>query len=95
MNITKLNFRQLKEEDWEQVSEIYRQGIETENATFQLDVPNWIDWNVEHLKTCRIVAESENTIVGWSALSPVSSRCVYGGVAEVSVYISNDFSDKK
>ncbi len=91
----KLEFRKLIEKDWEQVSEIYRQGIGTGNSTFQLDIPNWTDWNNEHLNTCRIVAELENRIIGWAALSPVSSRCVYGGVAEVSVYVLNEFSGQK
>ncbi|MFT5916663.1 MAG: L-amino acid N-acyltransferase YncA [Bacteroidia bacterium] len=44
-----MNFRKLEKEDWEQVSEIYRQGIETKNVTFQLDIPNWIDWDNGHL----------------------------------------------
>ncbi|MFT6962774.1 MAG: phosphinothricin acetyltransferase [Flammeovirgaceae bacterium] len=90
-----MNFRKLEKEDWEQVSEIYRQGIETKNATFQLDIPNWIDWDNGHLQTCRMVAEIDTIIVGWFALSPVSSRCVYGGVAEVSVYVANDFSGQQ
>jgi L-amino acid N-acyltransferase YncA len=90
-----MNFRKLEKEDWEQVSEIYRQGIETKNVTFQLDIPNWIDWDNGHLQTCRMVAEIDTIIVGWFALSPVSSRCVYGGVAEVSVYVANDFSGQQ
>lgn len=90
-----MDFRKLEKKDWNQVSEIYKQGIETKNATFQLEIPNWIDWDNAHLQSCRIVAEINNTIVGWFALSPVSSRCVYGGVAEVSVYVANDFSGQQ
>ncbi|WP_369692134.1 GNAT family N-acetyltransferase [Formosa haliotis] len=90
-----MNLRILEKKDWDQVSEIYRQGIETKNATFQLDIPNWVDWDNGHLQTCRFVAELDNVIVGWFALSPVSSRCVYGGVAEVSVYVANDFSGQQ
>ncbi len=87
--------RKLEKKDWEQVAKIYKQGIQTKNATFQLDVPNWIDWDNGHLQSCRVVAEIESIIVGWFALSPVSSRCVYGGVAEVSVYVANDFSGQQ
>ncbi len=88
-------FRPLVEKDWEQVSRIYLEGIQTGNATFQLDIPNWNDWNSSHLKSCRIVAESNGKVVGWSALSYVSNRCVYQGVAEVSVYVSMNSAGKQ
>ena len=91
----KLTFRNLKETDREQVSQIYQEGLDTGNATFESNLPSWNEWNNGHLKKCRIIAEIKNKIVGWSALSPVSSRCVYGGVAEVSVYVSTKFSGKK
>ena len=77
------------------IFQIYKQGIETENATFFLDTPDWIAWNKEHLKCCRIVAELNNEIVGWTALSPFSKRFVYRGVAEVSIYISKKYSGQK
>ena len=91
----KLTFRFFDESDWGKISEIYEEGIKTENATFQTEIPNWSDWNNSHLTSCRIVVELNNEIVGWSALSPISSRCVYGGVAEVSVYVSNSHSGQK
>ena len=74
-------------QDWQAVSKIYKIGIKTGNATFEIDVPSWDDWNNAHIQSCRLIATMGNTIVGWAALSPVSSRCIYGGVAEVSVYI--------
>jgi phosphinothricin acetyltransferase len=73
---------------WPEVSEIYREGIETGMATFEKEMPSWENWNNNHIKACRMVAKIDDIIVGWVALSHVSSRCVYGGVAEVSVYIS-------
>lgn len=82
-------------DDWTKVAEIYRQGIETGNATFQQEIPTWDDWNNGHIKSCRIVAVIDNEIVGWAALTAVSGRCVYAGVAEVSVYISNKYRGKK
>lgn len=87
-----LIFREFKKKDWKPVSIIYQEGLNTGNATFETNVPSWDDWNSGHIKECRIIAENKNEIVGWAALSPVSSRCVYGGVAEVSVYISSKFS---
>lgn len=90
-----MKFRKLEKEDWPQVSSIYQQGLLTENATFEVDAPNWADWHNVHLLTCRFVAELDNEIIGWSALSPVSSRCVYSGVAEVSVYVLNHFSGQR
>jgi phosphinothricin acetyltransferase len=78
----------LRAEDWEQVRAIYLEGIETGNATFAQSAPEWHTWDFEHLKTCRLVARSGDGILGWTALSPVSGRCVYSGVAEVSVYVA-------
>lgn len=74
--------------DWTSVAAIYKEGIATGFATFETSVPPFESWDKAHMTSCRFVAESSNTIVGWVALSPVSSRCVYGGVAEISVYIS-------
>lgn len=82
-------------DDWTNVAEIYRQGIETGNATFQQEIPTWDEWNNGHIKSCRIVAEIDNEIVGWAALSAVSGRCVYAGVAEVSVYVANKYRGQK
>jgi len=87
--------RSMKKDDWISVAEIYRQGIESGNATFQRDIPTWDEWNQGHINTCRIVASIDNEIVGWAALTPVSGRCVYSGVAEVSVYVSNHFKGQK
>jgi L-amino acid N-acyltransferase YncA len=81
--------------DWLQVAEIYREGIETGNATFQQDVPSWEEWDKSHIRTCRIVAEKEGVIAGWAALLPVSARPVYKGVAEVSVYVSEKYKGQK
>jgi L-amino acid N-acyltransferase YncA len=75
-------------EDWEQVRKIYLEGIATGNATFQKEAPSWEEWDKGHKLDCRIVARLEDKVLGWTALSPVSSRCVYAGVAEVSVYVS-------
>ncbi|MCU0440673.1 MAG: hypothetical protein MUC49_22490 [Raineya sp.] len=65
MNLT---FRPMAVSDWWEVAEIYRQGIETGNATFQQEIPSWDDWNSGHIKSCRIVVVIENEIVGWAAL---------------------------
>ena len=91
----KIQFRKLAKPDWETASKIYQEGINTGNATFETKVPNWDAWDSDHLKNCRIVASIENKIIGWSALSPVSSRCVYGGVGEVSVYVTSEYSGQK
>lgn len=80
--------RLMNAKDWPSVSEIYRQGIETGKATFQSDIPVYSEWNAAHIQECRLVAVLDEKVVGWIALSKVSSRCVYGGVAEVSIYIA-------
>jgi L-amino acid N-acyltransferase YncA len=74
--------------DWPSVRAIYLEGIATGNATFQQSAPDWPEWDKSHLESCRIVAVNQQEILGWAALSSVSSRCVYAGVAEVSVYVA-------
>jgi L-amino acid N-acyltransferase YncA len=78
----------MQSEDWEAVQSIYQEGIATGNATFETDAPEWQEWDRNHLGDCRFVARREGQVVGWGALSPVSSRCVYAGVAEVSIYVT-------
>ena len=75
--------------DNERVLEIYRMGIETRNATFETIVPSWKDWNARHLSHSRFVSEENGMVTGWAALSPFSTREVYSGVAEVSVYVAD------
>jgi len=79
---------------WEDVKRIYEEGIATGNATFQTFAPGWEEWNSSHLQSCRLIAANDNRILGWAALTPVSGRCVYAGVAEVSVYVSADSRGK-
>jgi L-amino acid N-acyltransferase YncA len=76
--------------DWPDVSRIYRQGLETGNATFETTVPTWESWDSGHLDECRLVLEIDDDVVGWVALSPVSSRPVYRGVVEHSIYIAEE-----
>jgi len=78
----------MTEQDWTIVRSIYSQGIATGNATFEPSAPDWEKWDAGHLRICRLVARSADEVLGWAALSPVSSRRVYSGVAEVSVYVS-------
>lgn len=76
-------------EDWPAVRDIYEAGIATGEATFQTEAPPWDAWDAAHLKTCRIVArDDQGKVAGWAALGPISSRPVYAGVAEVSVYVA-------
>lgn len=84
----------MKDEDWPTVSAIYEEGIATGNSTFEEKSPQWGKWDKDHLPSCRLVAKTGGEIVGWIALSPVSSRCCYSGVAEVSLYISKSARGK-
>lgn len=77
--------------DWEQVRRIYLEGIATGHATFETAAPEWAAWDAGHLPHSRLVARSAEGVKGWAALSPVSSRVVYGGVAEVSVYVGTSY----
>jgi L-amino acid N-acyltransferase YncA len=84
-----LSIRSLEESDWPAVQMIYRQGIATGCATFETDVPAWDKWHTAHLPAPRLVAVDGERVVAWSALSPVSARSVYAGVAEVSIYVAD------
>jgi len=81
------HIRPLESADWPRVRDIFALGLATGLATFETSAPEWEEWDREHLPACRLVAVVEAEVVGWAALSPVSDRCVYGGVAELSVYV--------
>lgn len=84
----------LTEQHYPVVKIIYEQGLATGNSTFQTSAPEWSEWNESHISNCRIVGIENAQIIGWAALTPVSGRCVYAGVAEVSVYVDERFRGK-
>jgi phosphinothricin acetyltransferase len=88
VHATAVDIRDLRPRDWPEVSRIYAEGIATGNATFETDVPSWEAWDAAHLERHRFVAEAEGDLVGWIAAVPVSSRCCYAGVAEISAYVA-------
>lgn len=87
----KIEIESMRAEDWAQVSSIYLEGIESGNATFETSVPSWEDWQAAHVEGCSLVARSGDSILGWVALSQVSPRAVYSGVAEVSIYVGENY----
>jgi phosphinothricin acetyltransferase len=76
---------------WPEVRAVYLEGLATGDATFETDAPDWARWDASHLSCCRLVALAQGRIAGWAALSRVSAREVYAGVAEVSVYVGSGF----
>jgi len=72
--------------DWPAVARIYEEGLD--EGTFEDSVPAWDEWDASHLGACRVVAREGDDLVGWAALSPVSRRACYRGVAEGSVYVA-------
>jgi L-amino acid N-acyltransferase YncA len=86
--------RNFEQNDFDSVKDIYQQGIDTGNATFETQAKEWDEWNNSMLQVCRLVAVENDRVVGWAALSPVSSRCVYAGVAEVSLYVTGEAHGK-
>jgi phosphinothricin acetyltransferase len=83
-----VNIDQMRASDWEQVRAIYLEGIRSGHSTFETDAPSWEKWDEGHLQFARLVMRDGQTVLGWAALSPVSKRHVYRGVAEVTVYVS-------
>ena len=80
--------------DWPDVRRIYADGIATGNATFETGVPEWDVWDRNHSTGCRLVARVGDDVVAWAALSPVSTRACYAGVAEHSIYVDEGYRGK-
>ena len=80
--------RDLRPGDWPEVAVIYEAGIRTRDATFETAVPAWEEWDAGHLPRVRLVAVEGGAVVGWAALSRISARACYAGVAEDSVYVA-------
>ena len=83
-----VSIEELRPEHWPGVVRVYAEGIATRNATFETEVPTWEAWSSSHLTDHRLVALRGGVVLGWAAVSPVSDRCVYGGVVENSVYVA-------
>lgn len=84
----------MRQEDWPAVRAIYAEGIATGHATFELEPPPRETWDAAHLEVGRLVARSQEGVIGWAALTGVSGRCVYAGVAEISVYVAESARGK-
>lgn len=86
--------RPMEQSDWPQVIEIFYQGIQSNNSTFRTECPSYEEWDASHTRDCRLVIEDDFDVVGWAALSPISARECFNGVAEVSIYLDADHSGK-
>ena len=87
MSDAPVSIEPLEANHWPEVARIYAEGIATRNATFETEVPGWEEWNGAHLGEHRFVAEEDGEVLGWIALAPISTRCCYAGVAEISAYV--------
>ncbi len=79
-----------KKKDWEEIREIYKEGIETGYSTLETEVPTWEDWEKNLIKECRLIARNQEEIFGWAAITRFSNREVYSGVGDVSIYIKEN-----
>lgn len=86
--VMKITIDPMHDADWEEVRSIYLEGIATGDSTFETEAPSWESWNSGHLHVGRLVARADSGVRGWAALSPISGRCIYVGVAEVSIYVA-------
>lgn len=92
--ISTLAIENMTANDWNQVCAVYMQGIESGKATFQTEVPTWESFDQTHTQNCRLVAREDSKIIGWTALTPISNKCAYKGVAELSIYVANEARGK-
>ena len=86
--MTDISIEPMTAADWPAARDVHEEGIATGNATFETRAPDWEEWDAHHLPKPRLAARRGGQLLGWAALSPVSDRCAYGGVAEASVYVS-------
>jgi phosphinothricin acetyltransferase len=86
-----MRIEDLTSTEWPEVVHAFADGIATGNATFETSVPSWEAWDAAHLAAPRLVARVDGAIAGWAALSPVSARSVYRGVADVSIYVAASY----
>lgn len=86
--MNKIVIESMTPDDWQAVRTVYLEGIATGEATFETEAPSWETWDAAHLSFARLVARDGDNVSGWAALSPVSQRKAYLGVAEVSVYVA-------
>jgi phosphinothricin acetyltransferase len=89
-----IEIKALEMEDYPRVKQIYQQGIDTGDATFETTTKDWLEWDAQMLPCCRFVATENESILGWAALSAASDRCAYRGVAEISVYVAAEARGK-
>lgn len=92
-----MNFeiRQMQAEDAQAVLQIFQEGIDSQNATFDKEIPTWEAWDTKHFNLCRWILEDENKkIAGWAAIQPISNRDCFKGVAEVSIYLTKNAQGK-
>lgn len=87
--------RAMERKDWDTVAAIFQEGIDLKTSTFHQEVPPYEEWDASHTTDCRLVAVHEDQVIGWTALSPYSSRKVYSGVAELGIYIKTEFRGRK
>jgi L-amino acid N-acyltransferase YncA len=92
--MNELIIERMTAESWSDVNRIYESGIASKNATFETSVPDWDTWDRAHRKDCRIIAKIKGKVIGWAAISGISDRRVYSGVAEISIYVDPDFRGK-
>ena len=89
-----MEIRELRQEDWPAVREIFEQGIAGRNATYETEAPSWEAWDRSQLDGQRYVAVEGGRVVGWVAAHAVSSRPCYRGVVEHSVYVHDEFQGR-
>ena len=94
MNNLACSIQEMAASDWEQVRSIYLEGLREGNSTFETEAPSWEAWDAAHHKTPRLVMRAGDRVLGWAALSPVSKRRVYSGVAEVTIYVTESARGK-
>lgn len=89
-----MKIKRFDKENWKEIKKIYKSGMKTGIATFESNLPSWEKFDKDHLDFCRLAVVENEIIIGWIALSLMNGKDYYSGVAEVSIYIHEDFRNK-
>ena len=83
--------REMRREDWNEMSAIYRQSLKKGNVTFTTECPTYEEWDAAHCKECRYVYEEDGSVVGYTMIAPTSKREPYRGVVELSIFVDEKY----
>lgn len=75
------------------IAVIDAQGLASGHASFRDQTHDWRSFQKSFMtgRALALIAEDEKGVAAWVGVSVTSTRAVYQGVGEVSIYVANDW----